>query len=72
MNIGDIVMIRECHKQPELIGLEAKVVALVDPTLAKYPVQVQLNEVPGVFGFREDELEPKADIPDAFKGALGG
>jgi len=63
-------MIRECHKQPELIGLEAKVVALVDPTLAKYPVQVQLNEVPGVFGFREDELEPKADIPDAFKDAF--
>ncbi len=81
MNIGDKVEIKECHKMPQLIGKIAKVVAMVDPEMSKYPIMVEPDEpvevetpmgtlkTKGPFGFREDELEP-ADpakgIPKAF------
>ena len=83
MKIGDMVIIKECHKTPELVGKEAKVVVIVDPELAPYPIQVMLTgdaipfetpmgtgETKGPFGFRENELEPATPdhgIPDAFK-----
>lgn len=70
MNVGDKVIIKECHKIPELVGREAKVVAVVEPELAHYPIKVMLIGDPitfetpfgggtteGPFGFREDELE---------------
>ena len=81
MNIGDMVVIKECHKMPDLVGKTAKVVAMVDPELSKYPIQVttvepMAIEVPGgvfttsgPFPFREDELEladPTQGIPEAF------
>ncbi len=82
MNIGDLVLIRECHSIPALVGQEAKVVVLADPELAKYPVQVLLTGDPikmvtpsgsvlskGPFHFREDELEPldpNHGIPEVF------
>ncbi len=84
MNIGDKVVIKECHKMPDLVGKAAKVVAMVDPEADKYPVKVNLDEpleVPhpmgklqltGPFEFREDELEPadpNLDIPQAFQEA---
>jgi hypothetical protein len=71
VNLGDLVIIKECHSIPALVGKEAKVVALVDPELTKYPIHVLLSgdliktETPfgsgwsqGPFPFREDELEP--------------
>lgn len=82
MNIGDVVEIKECHKIPELVGRTAKVVAMVDPEMSKYPIMVELaepieQEVPmgtlktkGPFGFREDELapaDPKKEVPKAFQ-----
>ena len=86
MNLGDIVTIKECHSIPQVVGLEAKVVAVADPELTKYPIQVLLTgeaitiETPfgtgqtrGPFPFREDELEiqtPDHGIPDAFKEVL--
>jgi len=72
MQIGDVAIVKECHKIPELVGKEVKVIALVDPTMARYPVSVMLVDAPseGIYGFREDELEPKADIPDVFKDAF--
>jgi hypothetical protein len=82
MNLGDKVIIKECHSIPALIGKEAKIVVLVDPELTKYPVQVLLTEEAikmetmfgsglskGPFRFREDELEhldPDHGIPDIF------
>lgn len=69
MNLGDTVIIKECHKIPDLVGKEAKVVAMVDPSFTDYPIQVLLTEpiaidtplgkgeTKGPFGFREDELE---------------
>ena len=74
MKIGDVATVKECHKMPQLVGKEVKVIALVDPTMARWPISVILVDAPseGIYGFREEELEPKADIPDAFKGALGG
>ena len=84
MNIGDKVEIKECHKQPELVGKIAKVVAMVDPEESKYPVAVKIDEpieidIPGgvfktsgPFMFREDELEPadpNKGVPEAFQEA---
>jgi hypothetical protein len=82
MNLGDKVIIKECHSVPELVGKEAKVVVLIDPELTKYPLQVLLINDPvevqtslgkassqGPFPFREDELEPfdpNHGIPDVF------
>lgn len=84
MNVGDKVKIKECHKMPDLVGKLAKVVAVVDPEVDKYPIKVQLDEgidfphplgkivATGPFEFREDELEPadpNKDIPQAFQEA---
>jgi len=82
MNLGDKVIIKECHSMPALVGKEAKVVVLVDPELAKYPIHVLLSGDPikigtsfgarlskGPFTFREDELEPvdpNHGIPEIF------
>ncbi len=82
MNLGDKVIIKECHSIPALVGKEAKVVVLIDPQLTKYPIQVLLSGDPvetktslgsgwsqGPFQFREDELEPldpDHGIPDVF------
>lgn len=82
MNLGDKVIIKECHSLPALVGKEAKVVVLVDLQLTKYPIQVLLSGDPvetktslgcgwskGPFQFREDELElldPDHGIPDVF------
>ena len=81
-SLGDKVIIKECHSTTALVGKEAKVVALVDPELTKYPVRVLLTKEPietetpwgsglsiGPFPFREDELEPydpNHGIPDVF------
>ena len=86
MELKSIVTIKECHKIPELVGREAKVIAIADPEAAKYPIQVVLIGEPiifqtpvgaaqskGPFGFRADELEvvePPTDVPDAFKDAF--
>ena len=82
MKIGDVVEIKECHKIPELVGKTAKVVAMVDPEMSKYPIMVELEEpieqelpmgtlkTKGPFGFREDELgtpDPNKGIPEAFQ-----
>ncbi|KKN35033.1 hypothetical protein LCGC14_0787820 [marine sediment metagenome] len=82
MQIGDIVEIIKCNKIPELVGKTAKVIAMVDPEKAHYPVMVELEEpieqeVPmgtlktkGPYGFRENELtpaDPSKGIPEAFK-----
>ena len=84
MNIGDKVKILECHKMPDLVGKEAKVVAMVDPEEDKYPIKVNLDEplemphplgklqLTGPFEFREDELEiadPNQGIPKEFQDA---
>lgn len=73
LDIGDIVVIKECHSIPDLVGKEAKVIALVDPEIGKYPIRVVLTEpllmdtpfgkgeVAGPFPFREDELELKTE-----------
>ncbi len=81
MNLGDKVIIKECHKIPDLVGKEAEIIALVKPEMAKYPIQVELTEpikmetpfgtleTKGPFPFREDELElvnPNKGIPGAF------
>ena len=82
MNLGDKVVIKECHSIPALVGKEAKVVVLIDPELAKYPIHVLLSGDPiktetpfgsgwsqGPFPFREDELEPlnpDYGIPEIF------
>jgi hypothetical protein len=82
MNLGDKVIIKECHSIPALVGKKAKIVGLVDPELTKYPLQVLLIDKPvevqtplgtglskGPFPFREDELEhldPNHGIPYVF------
>ena len=83
MNIGDKVKIKECHALPQVVGLEAEVVAMDDPETTRHPIQVVLTGDPvtiqtqigtgqtkGPFPFREDELElldPDHGIPDVFK-----
>jgi hypothetical protein len=73
MKPGDKVIIKEYHKQLELVGKKAKIIIMVDPEMNKYPVQVLLEEaimvkmdtpmgkgeMPffGPFAFRENELE---------------
>jgi hypothetical protein len=73
MKVGDKVIIKECHKMPDLVGKEAKVLSMADPEIVQYPVLVMLPEpmilkletpfgpgevhVAGPFPFREDELE---------------
>ena len=86
MKIGDIVKIKECHKMPELVGREAKIIGQADPEKASYPFAVELTGDPvevetpvgtaimKVFGFREDELEilpPDHDIRPDIKKAFG-
>lgn len=81
MEIGDKVIIKECHSIPALVGKEAKIIAKADTEISPYPIFVELIEaieqelpigtlmVKGPFGFREDELEaadPNKGIPDAF------
>lgn len=46
MKIGDMVIIKECHKMPQLVGLEAKVIAQADPDYTPYPFQVVLTGDP--------------------------
>ena len=75
MNIGDTVKMTECHKIPELIGLSAKIIAMVAQELVPHPITVELKsgDHAGKFcGFREDELEaiePNHNIPDVFLSA---
>jgi len=75
MKLGDTVEITECHSAPEAVGQQAKIIAQLDPELAKYPFQVKLltgKHEGAVLGFREDELKlykaPKGNegIPEAF------
>jgi len=61
MQKGDKVIIKECHKIPQLVGATATVVAVVPVTESNhYPIGVVPDNVfpPAVLGFREDELEP--------------
>ena len=64
INEGDTVIIKECHKIPELVGRQA--IVLKVGALGKYPIIVQVVGDPVVvtspgpsdtFGFREDELQ---------------
>lgn len=79
MEIASKVVIKECHSLPQLVGKKAKVVAIADPQVAKYPFTVILvdEEEPvtfetplggvqtrGPFGFREDELELVDESPE--------
>lgn len=79
MQIGDKVVIKECHKMPDLVGKEGKIIAAADPKYVgegDYPFIVELidaveMETPmgklqftGPVGFREDELE----LADPTKG----
>jgi len=71
MKVGDKVIIRECHKIPELVGKEATIIAELSPDVSKYPYQVVLTgeklsfshpmlgqgQTSGPFAFREEELE---------------
>ncbi len=69
MQLGDKVLIKECHKAPELVDQEAIIMAVADQELAKYPVTVKLasGEHEGkLCVFREDELELILGIPKAF------
>ena len=69
MRLGDKVLIKECHKVPELVDQEAVIMAVADQELAKYPVTVKLTsgEHEGKFcDFREDELDVIPGIPKAF------
>ncbi len=83
MNLEDVVTIKECHSIPDLVGREAKIVAMASPDFAKYPIQVVLTGEPikvktllgegetnGPFTFWEDELELKTDIPEDIKKAF--
>jgi hypothetical protein len=73
MQIGDKVIIKECHKISQIVGEQAEVVALAVQELSQYLITVRLtsSEDKGKFyGFREDELEPLSPdygIPDIFK-----
>lgn len=78
MNVGDKVVIKECHKIPQIVGLAAEVIGVVHPDYDQYPIKVKLVEktklespmgtleTDGPFPFREDELEaysPTNGIP---------
>lgn len=63
INQGDTVIIKECHKIPELVGRQAIVLRVGVP--GRYPIIVQVVGDPVVtstgpavtFAFREDELQ---------------
>ena len=57
MQKGQIVIINECHKIPELVGKTAEVVATNGLELGySYPIRVMVDGYEGPIGFREDEL----------------
>jgi len=61
MQKGDKVVIKECHKIPQLVGATATVVAVVPVTESNpYSIGVVPDNVlpPTILGFREDELTP--------------
>ena len=81
MNIDDKVEIKECHKQPDLIGKIAKVKVMVSQEDSNWPIGVELDdfvEIPvpggffktkGPFFFKEEELapaNPNQGVPEAF------
>ena len=73
MQQGQIVIVKECHKIPELVGQTAIVLQVFPPEAGKYPITVgvQTGEHKGkTANFREEELEilPKGTegIPDIF------
>ena len=56
MEKGQVVIIGECHKIPELVGKTAMVVLTNGLELGdKYPIGVVVDGYPFPFGFREDE-----------------
>ena len=65
MNKGDKVIVKECHKLPELVGAEAVVrsVGLQGP----YPIAVEIDGA--LYGFREEELELATEVPPVFQEA---
>ena len=57
MDKGQVVIISECHKMPELVGKMATVVLINGLESGnKYPIGVIVDGYPLPFGFREDEL----------------
>ena len=57
MKEGQLVIIKECHKIPELVGKTAEVVVTNGMELgSKYPIHVQIDGYDSTVGFREDEL----------------
>ena len=54
MKEGQMVIIKECHKIPELVGKTAEVVAV--SVGSKYPIHVVVEGYENVVGFRKDEL----------------
>ena len=63
LNVGDTVLVKECHSLPELVGRQAIVLKVGAP--GRYPIIVQVVGDPvmtstgpsDTFGFREDELQ---------------
>ena len=57
MKEGQVVIITECHKIPELVGKTAEVVATNGLELgSKYPIHVLVDGYMGLIGFREEEI----------------
>ena len=57
MKEGQLVMIKECHKIPELVGQTAEVVVTNGLQLgSKYPIHVVIEGYENPVGFREDEV----------------
>jgi hypothetical protein len=57
MKEGQLVIIKECHKIPDLVGQTAEVVVTNGLQLgSKYPIHVVIEGYENLVGFREDEL----------------
>ena len=57
MKEGQMVIIKECHKIPELVGKTAEVVVTNGLQLgSKYPIHVAVEGYENAIGFREEEL----------------
>jgi hypothetical protein len=57
MKEGQMVLIKECHNIPELVGKTAEVIVANGLQLGdEYPIYVLMEGREDILGFREDEL----------------
>lgn len=57
MKEGQLVIIKECHKIPDLVGKTAEVILTNGLQFgSKYPVHVMIDGSYDLVGFRENEL----------------